>query len=94
MTTKWSSRHSKTTTQLHDANYSLELMVLFQVEKYDGNSILGIARKFVLDGCGSVFIDGYDGRKIVRLILTLIGVVTFFVAPSSAMSYVTFWKCL
>jgi hypothetical protein len=40
-------------------------MVLFQAEKYDGNSILGTACKFVLDGCVSVFIDEYDGRKIV-----------------------------
>lgn len=64
-TKKFSSRHSETMTQIHDANYSLNLMVLFQAEKYDGNSILGTACKFVLDGCVSVFIDEYDGRKIV-----------------------------
>ena len=55
-----------TTTQLHDANYILDLLVLFQVEGYDGNVILGTAHKTVLDGCVSVFTDEYHERKIVH----------------------------
>ena len=61
-----SLRHSETAIQLYDANYILNLIILYQVEKYDGNLKYKFAHKFVLDGCVSVFIDDYDGRKIVR----------------------------